>query len=310
MSAALVVFAGCGGSSSAIGASGAMPQGATTKVSAHRATDGALIYVSHSGGVSIFSYPDGQLLSRLTGFDSPAGLCVDGSGDVFVVDHSAETISEYAHGASVPIAVLDDTGNLPHGCSVNPATNDLAVVGGGEGHGSNLSVFKNARGKPITFTDPWVGAFFWCAYDGQGNVFVTPGAPGKWFDELPSGGNQLVSISVNHKIISEGAVQWDGSYLAINEPQSPQHTHHKPTTIYRVNVVGTEGVIVGTIHLKSNRRNPGYNTPLWIQQGNILSPELPLKNVGVWQYQAGGKPLSAIEVTGGIFGITVSAGTQ
>ena len=74
------------------------------------------------------SSPRGEPRLKLTGFATPYGECVDEKGDVFILNFDGESIVEYAHGGTAPIATLNDPGEKPSGCSVNPATGDLAVT--------------------------------------------------------------------------------------------------------------------------------------------------------------------------------------
>ena len=115
-----------------------------------------LLYVSNSttNHVYVYTYPQGKPVGTLTGFDQPAGLCVDNAGDVFVTNLFASTVVEYAHGGATPIATLQDPGYAPHGCSIDPITGNLAVTNycslqgsrySGEG---GIAIYQDARGTP------------------------------------------------------------------------------------------------------------------------------------------------------------------
>jgi hypothetical protein len=70
-----------------------------------------LLYVSNgNSSVTVFSYRHRVLVGTLTGFTYPAGECSDVAGDVFITDYSANTITEYAHGAAQPLRTLQDPG--------------------------------------------------------------------------------------------------------------------------------------------------------------------------------------------------------
>ena len=45
-----------------------------------------LLYISDYYGVHVFSYPKGLHVGDIYGFASPAGLCSNKKGDVFVTD--------------------------------------------------------------------------------------------------------------------------------------------------------------------------------------------------------------------------------
>src|SRR5579883_651707 len=119
-----------------------------------------LIYVSsfYSGEVDVYTYPEGKFVGASTGLWQPAGECVDKSGDVFVVTQGspsseASNIYEYAHGGSVPIAVLSDPGYAV-GCAVDPASGNLAVANPDDTSNpyyhdqGDVAVYARAQGQP------------------------------------------------------------------------------------------------------------------------------------------------------------------
>src|SRR5580700_9415982 len=90
---AAAMLTGCGGSQPAIGAPGTMPQSPAIATHAAHGTSWMapdavtqdLLYVGgNSGDVTVYSYPKGKLLGTLTGFNLPAGECVDKAGDVLI----------------------------------------------------------------------------------------------------------------------------------------------------------------------------------------------------------------------------------
>lgn len=54
----------------------------------------ALLYISDAGtdDVYVYAYPSLAVVGTLTGFSTPAGMCVDKTGDVFVVNYGASDI--------------------------------------------------------------------------------------------------------------------------------------------------------------------------------------------------------------------------
>ncbi len=67
-----------------------------------------LLYVSNADGtVSVYRYWQRTLVGVLTNFTQPMGECADAAGDVYITDYAASTISEYAHGGTKPIRVLE-----------------------------------------------------------------------------------------------------------------------------------------------------------------------------------------------------------
>jgi hypothetical protein len=85
--AASALLAGCGGTQPPIGAPGTMPQ--SRAIATHTERGGSwmlpeaksqkLLYVSSDATkeVYIFEYPKLKLLTTLSGFESPEGLCSD-----------------------------------------------------------------------------------------------------------------------------------------------------------------------------------------------------------------------------------------
>ena len=64
----------------------------------------SLLYVGDpaDGTVEVYAYAQHAHVQTLTGFESPAGLCADANGNVFVTDARARTVFEYAHGGTSP----------------------------------------------------------------------------------------------------------------------------------------------------------------------------------------------------------------
>ena len=152
------LLAGCGGSQPPIGAPGAMQQ--TSPVGTHgrpgkswmlhNATTSDLIYVTgECDGTCVVSYPGGEMVGSLNvGLGLNSGVCSDCLGNVYVADNSATSsmVVEYAHGGTIPIATFDLPGNSAAGCSVDPASGNLAVMF--EGSGANVAIFTHASQEP------------------------------------------------------------------------------------------------------------------------------------------------------------------
>jgi hypothetical protein len=110
------MLVGCGGSQPPIGAPGAMPQASALATHVDRgkswmlpeAKSDDLLYASESirNKVFILTYPGGKLVGTLTGFNMPFGDCVDGVGDVWIINQHPPEVIEYAHGGTTPIATL------------------------------------------------------------------------------------------------------------------------------------------------------------------------------------------------------------
>ncbi|MGP8099610.1 MAG: YncE family protein [Candidatus Cybelea sp.] len=177
----------------------------------------SLLYITdaNNGTVSVFSYPKGELEGTLTGFEEPYGECTGKAGVVWIVDDETATITEYAHGGTKPIRTLNDSGEYPAGCSVDPSTGNLAITnyeGPGGGQGS-VSIFKKAKGKPVIYTDSSISRAWFCSYDNGGNLFVDgdkSGTSGFQLAELPAGSGTFTNISIDQSITVAGGVAWNG----------------------------------------------------------------------------------------------------
>jgi hypothetical protein len=253
---AAAMFAGCGGSQPPIGAPGAVHADGSKSWMLPRASDENLLYIStrpktSRAEVLVYTYPEGILVGTLTGFSAPEGECVDVAGDVFITDSATSTIVEYAHGGTTPIATLNDYGDFPNGCSVDPTTGNLAVTN----YLGTVGIYEDAKGDPARFYDPGLPHAAFCGYDSTGNLFVdgtgaSRHAPPFRFAELPKGGEALVNIKLHFsrahpRIHSPGGVQWDGQHVAVGEAFSRLG---KPM-VYLTN--GSGGEIVASVPLRA-----------------------------------------------------------
>ncbi len=260
----------------------------------HDAKSQALLYVSDlaTDDVDVFSYPRGKLVGTLTGFDYPAGECVDRLGDVFIAQKQTfypsqtPSIFEFAHGGTSPIAVLSDPAEQPVGCSVDPATGNLAVANldsTSYGQGS-VSIFVKAKGSPQTFFDPELRYVKFCGYDDKGNLFVD-GFDSKnafQFAELPRGSNTYRNIRLDKKIGYAGAVQWDGKYVAVGDQDV--------NAIYRFKIPGSKGTLIGTTMLGGAQDVIQF----WIQGSRVIGADYSAHQTEIYGYPAGGAPAKII----------------
>jgi hypothetical protein len=262
-----------------------------------------LLYFSSwlNGDVYVYSYPHDRLKGTLTGFSSPAGECVDKSGDVFITSKSG--ILEYAHGGTKPIATLKDAGSA-QGCSVDPKTGDLAVTNHSATSSSkvqgNVAIYKDAKGRPTYRTDSKIYHEEFCGYDNAGNLFVDGqgfSSGGLRLSEIPSGKTFFKNITLTQTFMGAGGVQWDGKHLAVG------NNTEGAGTIYEFAINGAKGTKVGSTPLNGS----GGAEQFWIEQANVIVPEPITNDVGIWAYPAGGSAKKTI--TGGFdfpLGATVS----
>jgi hypothetical protein len=258
-----------------------------------------LVYISDQAtqDVYAYSYPQGALEGTLTGFQYPSGECVDKTGDVFISNFS-NNIIEYAHGGTNPIATLSDPNYYPSGCSVDPASGNLAVATyqfKSKGPGT-ISIYANATGAPTQYKDAHIAHMYFCGYDDKGNLFVdgTTRSGAFAFAELPSGKNAFTNIALNQPIASPGNVQWDGKYVAVGDQLG--------SAIYQFAITNNHGTEAGATPLTGS----GQVVQFWIQSPNVIAPTANSSTVGIWKYPAGGSPTMTIDGLTDPIGATVS----
>ena len=271
-----------------------------------QATQQRLIYVSSplTNDVYAYSYSTHQLMGTLTGFQSPYGLCVDKSGDVWVANDGASQLLEYAHGGSSPIATLADTGEYPEGCAVDPTTGNLAVANFSSTTGNgNVAVYAAAKGSPQIYTDPSIANYRFCGYDAKGNLFVDGANSSSVFAfaELAKGGSALTNIPVKQTIEWPGGVQWDGKHVAVGDTDT--------VTVYQIDPA--TGSVAGSTKLDG----ANYVDQFWIEgsvrtrktarRARVLAPSQDAGTLALYKYPAGGTAVWSISVQEP-FGVTVS----
>jgi hypothetical protein len=211
-----------------------------------------LLYVSNGGGGNVFlyTYPDGTRVGSLYNLSSPAGLCTDSSGRVWVVVSGSSKIVRFPHGEKKATASITNSAaqNLL-GCAVDPATGNLAVTDLGTLKSSGaVWVYANASGKPKEYQNQHLTEFYFAAYDNKGNLFVD-GVDSKYhfqLAELPAGGTSLSVISLNKTVQFPGGLQWDGKYLAVDDQK---YQGKNDSAVYQIAVSGSGGSVAGTTAL-------------------------------------------------------------
>jgi hypothetical protein len=283
------------------------------------AKDEDLLYVSDqgAGSVYVYSYPAGHLVGTLTGFNAPAGECVDTSGNVFITNFSGANIVEFAHGGTSPIATLNDSSAYPSGCSFDPKTRDLAVSNwgtyGGYAHG-NVAIYKDAQGAPQTYTDPSIDWYDYCTYDNKGNLFVDGYVLYSYFlvAELPRGKSALKNIAIANPGTYAGNIQWNGKYLVVADDRGFGSGQKGPQLIDQVKVSSSTGTVINTVKLfDSWYGNSGVSVQFWIVNGKMIMPWAKGSGynpnyLGVWRYPSGGKSIRSITGFQYALGVTVS----
>jgi hypothetical protein len=288
-----------------------MPQGAAVATStsgraswtAREAKSDDLLYVANvdngtGGSVIVYRYPDGKLVGDLTGFERPNGLCVDKAGNIYVANFAGETIVEYAHGGSKPIATLSDDGT-PNGCAIDPRSGDLAVTNWCDGPigscyaSGTVLIYTDAKGLPKKFTDSNIPTMLYCAYDHAGNLFVdgSNGADTTDLAELPKGDTTFtgIQLSLPKKTFQLGGLQWDQGDLAIAPGDG--------NAVYQYTVSKGRTTLIHTTPLLSIANGNGTNQ-FWIIGRTIIAEEMSTRKsdgmVKLFPYPAGGQPSDII----------------
>ncbi len=264
-----------------------------------------LLYIS-DGYVYVFTYPQAYSIGFLTEPHNPQGACVDAAGDVFITAEVSGsypykgTIYEYAHGRSKPLALLGDGYSSPRGCSVDPTTGNVGVTNYCAGKVSSqcrgdVAIYSHARGRPKRYVDSDIANYYYCSYDGSGNLFLdgTDSGGSFRFAELPKGATQFTNISLNVKIGKPGGVEWDGHYVAVG---------NQGNKIYRID--GAGGKAEGTISVSGPQKlGPLEIQQFWIQGSIVIGPFSSGYGgpgfVGFWHYPGGGKPVRNLGAIGG-----------
>jgi hypothetical protein len=307
----------CDASQSPVGPAGAMPQSVSVGGhSAHarswmlpEAKSDDLLYLSDRGNnsglgsdVLVYSYPKAKLVGTLIGFASPAGMCTDGNGNVWISNFDGGTIVEYVHGGTEPISTLKVPSIFPQGCSIDPTSGNLAVVGYGPEKPNvpgRILVYAGATGTPQVYRVRF-GETSFCGYDNKGNLFIDGFGyyekPSFAFGEIPKGGATFKRISLRHSIGYPGPVQWDGKYVAVGADDS--------NYINRYAIRGDRAVQVGGNIVLDGM----YVNAAWIHGSKVIVTDRgnSISQVLLYDYPAGGQPVRTIGNLDEQSGVTVS----
>lgn len=291
--AAACILVSCDGTqTSTIPASGRAPARNAGSWMSPQAKKQDLLYVSDDGNyrVYVYTYPGAKLVGTLdTAYGSPAGMCVDGAGHIFVAEYNYNEVLEYAHGGQVPINTLTDSGQ-PLGCSIDRKTGNLAVSNafGPSGGYGNVAIYEKAKGTPqIYYTDPSVmSGIAFCTFDDKGNLFVDGTTRYNQFAmaELPKKSKTFLYIAVNQSINTPGGIMWDGQYVALGDEAA------NPAMVYQLSISGSAATVAGTSTLDDTSRVRTF----WIsgskKSGKTLIAPSIFGAVNFYDYPAGGSP--------------------
>jgi hypothetical protein len=266
------------------------------------ASNGELLYAgvrleSGSGeGTVILTYPQGELVGSID--IGPSAMCSDTQGDVYLL--TLNSAIEFAHGGTQPIRTVRVPGAQTVACAVDPTTGDLAVTFYCPPCGyENLAIFPSGSSQSTRYDTL---AFSTATYDNSGNLFL---ANYYGIAELPSGSSEFIPISLNESVGDFGQIQWDGTYITLENVKPP-------ATISRLSITGSTATVVGQTKFKPYMRQVGYS---WIAgDGTVAFPysakDEGTPDLGVWKYPKGIHPMHTIKKIGngdkGFGAITVS----
>ena len=312
---AAATLSGCGGSQPPIGAPGVMPRASTFATQAEHtqnlfrlgserepnpAARQALLYFSSPAEEKVYvtSYPQGKLVATLAGFASPAGLCSDDQGNVFVTDAENQNIVEYAHEGTSPIATLSDSGYEPVDCTFDARTGDLAVANNQSSSDApgNIAIYADEQGPATFYSDQRFSNYLSCGYDNKENLFLVAGTDGDFtFAELAKGSHHFQRLNVSFSGL--GGVQWDGKYIAIGSTPGGEDA-----SIYRVSVSKKLVTVKGIVRLDRGQHKVDVRY-FWIG-GRTLVGAFG-NDIGFWKYPTGGEVNKLLRYPS-TWGVTVS----
>ncbi len=157
-------------------------------------------YIHGLGSGPQVSFLPGSQLTLGGGFDNPAGIAVDGSGNVFVAEYNDNVVKEVPFGCTSASCVktLASGFSSPNGMAVDGSGNVFVANGGGEG-GPGGAVYEVPSGCNTSSCIKTLGGGFsspmGIAVDSSGNIFVADGGNGvnqSVYEILAAGGYATV----------------------------------------------------------------------------------------------------------------------
>jgi hypothetical protein len=248
-----------------------------------------LLYVSNYFDDDVLVFQGDKLAGTLSGFDGPDGLCRDFAGDVWIVNNRGQDIVEYAHGGTTQLKALSDPGQYPLGCDVDSRTNTIAVtniftLGSGQG---SVAIYHDATGPPTILSDSAIFYVYFCAFDGDGDLFIDGlNTSGQFeFAELPHGQDHFKNITLNGTIYWPGAIQWNGERVVVGDQM---YQNQMESAAYQT--TGAGGKIVGTTVFGGAQDVVGFA----IKDTSIIGSDADRNDVGLYRYPRGGNPTTRL----------------
>jgi hypothetical protein len=238
----------------------------------------SLLYVSNWGTskVTVYTYLDGSglvLVGTLTGFSSPAAMCTDGAGNVWIPDAGTRRLYEYAHGGTQPIETIQQKSGYPYDCSIDPATGNLAVASQHpNGKYQSYSVvdvyLKGSRSETAFSTPHGFKEVYFVAYDNASNLYAdgTPcaydncyykrnGAPGLY--RLVNGASEFQRLNLRGATLHQPtAISWVNPTLLVGDRDFQKQG---TSGAYKVFVSGSKATVVGTLPFNGTQQANGFS---------------------------------------------------
>lgn len=246
--------------------------------------------------MNIYTMPGLVPKAQVGGFSEPVGECADRSGNIWVVDFVAKTITKLTHTGEIA-GVLKDRNGSPWSCAIDPTTGNLAVTDifatGGPG---NVVIYANAGGSGKMVTNPQQFLYTFDAYDSHGDLWVDGTDTGSNFILSSCGASSCSTITVTGPKIYDGVfLQWAASekkwYLGADNCGG--------NVVFCVYPVSSRGALGTPITFT----DPRGGTVCHMMQGvitNAASSVLAggtqdancykVNNVATWKFPAGGDP--------------------
>jgi hypothetical protein len=291
---AACVLSGCAGSeTAAVPSNAAVPAMGKTEIAQAKKSSAFLYAVNREDyQVDVFTYPQGEAVGDIRYDFWVSGSCSGIDGAVWVAygnynDH-AMRVDEFARGATTPETTIAGPGENPLGCSQDAKTHDLAVATtGGEEDKALLAVFPDApRYAPVSYTPISDATYEFCAYDGNGNLFVNgiEGSERSFFlIELKKGQKKFTTITTDRTFESPGGMVWFKGSLLMADGSG--------TSIYRMLLSGKKAKTIETATLDKAAYLDyqfGFHNNQIVASPSVNSSQ-PY-GISYWKFPLGGQP--------------------
>jgi hypothetical protein len=247
-----------------------------------------LIYVVDGGtDVDVLTFPGYKLVGTLTGFSESTGVCSDTHGNVWIANAGTESLIEYAHGGTTPIATLDDPNQYPISCAFDPKSGDLAVsnLSVAPSLPDNIGIYARESGPPVLYPDPKLNPILYLSYGPGSRLFFdgTIGTGKFAMARFVEGTFTRIRIRGAKITSGIGGVQYADGMLT-----TTAHGYGQTALIYQMSDSGT---ITGTTQLLGAYSCQGYL--IW---KNVVICPSSYNNLLVYRYPQGGNYTQKVAV--------------